>query len=258
MIDTFWRKMIGSCELICGDCMEVLPNLLDGTVDMVLCDPPYGTTSCAWDLVLPIETMWRHYKRVCKGAVVLTAMQPFTSVLICSNLKQFKYCWVWDKVNKFTGSLNASHMPMLDYEDVAVFYEGKAAIYNKQLRHGTYITRHTTGRRGTGTTRNVDAQPDVGRLVEGLNPKRIISFPSHSTAKSLHPTQKPVALMEYMIRTYTNEGMVVLDNCMGSGTTGVACLRTGRKFIGIEKNPAYFKIAVERINKEYHGQTYLL
>lgn len=234
--------------LFLGDCLEIMPTLPAASVDLILCDLPYGTTACAWDAIIPFEPLWQAYRRIAKpnAAIVLTAAQPFTSRLVVSALDIFKYCWVWDKVNKFTGALNAKRMPMLDYEDVAVFY-GSPCTYNPQLRPGKYVTRHTTGNRNTGTVGKSNHTPDVGRIVEGLQPKRILSIPSHSTAKSLHPTQKPVELMEYFVRTYSDEGDTVLDNCMGSGTTGLAALKNNRRFIGIERDPHYFEVAKNRL-----------
>jgi len=236
-------------ELIHGDCIEIMKDIEPGSIDMVLADPPYGTTQCRWDSIIPLEQMWEQLKRVIKsdGAIVMTSGQPFTSALIMSNVTMFKYCWVWNKVNKFTGALNASRMPMLDYEDVPVFYE-KQPIYNKQLRDGSYKTRHG-GDRNTNTVGYVKPMRDMGRKIDGLNPKRILDIPSHDTSKSLHPTKKPVALMEYLIKTYTKDGDTVLDFVMGSGTTGVACKNLHRKFIGVELDEKYFNTAKERIEK---------
>lgn len=237
-------------KLYNGDCLDVMKEIEDKSIDMILCDLPYQTTNCSWDTIIPFNLLWNEYDRIRKlnTPIVLTCMQPFTSKLIMSNIDNFKYCWIWDKVNKFTGCLNAKRMPMLDYEEIAIFYE-KQCIYNPQLREGSYVTRKTNGNRNTPTTNYVNIQKDSGRKVDGLLPKRILSIPSHTTKKLIHPTQKPVELMEYLIKTYTNEGMLVLDNCAGSGTTLIAAKNTKRNFIGIEKNEEYFKLASERLEK---------
>jgi DNA modification methylase len=237
-----------SVELMHGDCLEMMQLIPDGSVDMVLTDPPYGTTACKWDTVIPLESMWAQLKRVIKpnGAIVMTAAQPFTSALIMSNVKMFKYEWHWDKVNGIRNHLNAKHQPMRKVEDVCVFYT-KRPTYNPQMRVGGYKSRKTKpgSSEGFGKVSGLD----YGREVTQLYPVDLISIESHDPNNSLHPTQKPVALMEYLIRTYTNEGETVLDFTMGSGTTGVACTNTGRKFIGIELDQGYFDIATQRINQ---------
>lgn len=240
--------MKSNTVLLHGDCLELMQLIPDKSVDMILCDLPYGTTACKWDVIIPFDKLWKQYERVIKdnGAIVLFGSEPFSSHLRLSNLKLYKYDWVWNKVNRFTGMLNSNKMPMLDHEDAMVFYK-KQPTYNKQLREGSYKTRQFKGDRNMGTTGRVNIMPDVGRQVNGLNPIRIISFPSHTTKKCLHPTQKPVPLLEYLIKTYTNTGELVLDNTMGSGSTGVACVNTDRDFIGIEKDDKYFAIAQERI-----------
>ena len=233
-----------------ADCFDTMKEIPDGVIDMILADLPYGTTAAKWDSILPLDKLWNEYFRITKenAAIVLTCMQSFTSQLIMSQINNFKYCWIWDKVNKFTGALNAKIMPMLDYEDIAIFYR-KPCLYNPQLREGSYITRHSTGNRNTDTVGKSNHTPDVGRQINGLNPRRIISFEGHSTKKSYHPTQKPVALFEYLIKTYTDENDLVLDNCAGSGTTGMACKNLNRNCILIEKDEGYFKIAERRINQ---------
>lgn len=233
--------------LMHGDCLDKMSSIPDKSIDLILTDPPYGTTACKWDIVIPFDKMWEQLKRVIKdnGAIVLFGCEPFSSHLRLSNLKMFKYDWVWDKVNKFTGALNANKMPMTDHELISVFYK-KQPTYNKQLRDGSYVTRHG-GNRNTDSTRYVEPMKDVGRKVEDLNPKRIVSFPSHNTKNILHPTQKPTNILEYLIKTYTQEGETVLDFTMGSGSTGVAALSTNRNFIGIERDDKYFEIAKNRI-----------
>ena len=230
-----------------GDCLERMAEIADGSIDMVLCDLPYGTTACKWDSVIPFEPLWAHYRRVCKrnAAIVLTAAQPFTSALVMSNIEWFKYCWVWDKVVG-RGHLVAKKRPMAQHEDVVVFYQ-KAPRYSPQM---VEKAKPQKGRKyATSATQVISQSKFGGELVERTHsyPKTILTFPPEG--KTQHTTQKPVALMEYLIRTYTNEGETVLDNTMGSGTTGVACVNTGRSFIGIERDPDYFKIAEERINK---------
>lgn len=224
-----------------GDCLEILPTLPDASVDMVLCDLPYGTTQNKWDSVIPLEALWTEYWRVCSGAVVLTASQPFTSSLVASGLDWFKYAWVWEK-SAATGHLNAKRIPMKVHEDIIVFAKG-AAPYNPQ---GLEPLGKTVRRGNNGTN---FGKSGTENFQEWTNyPRSILRFPHEG--KSVHPTQKPVALFEYLIRTYTNEGDTVLDNTMGSGTTGVACRNTGRKFIGIERDPDYFAIAQQRIAGE--------
>jgi len=229
------------------DCLDVMPTLARHSVDFVLCDLPYGTTQCAWDSVIPLDKLWEEYHRIVKpnAAIVLNSAQPFTTALIASNLTMFKYVWHWDKMNGIRNHLNAKRQPMRKMEDICVFYD-KQCTYNPQMREGGYVSRKTKPGQsdGFGKVTGVDA----GRKIDGLYPVDLIHIESHNPNQSLHPTQKPVALMEYLIRTYTNPGDVVLDNCMGSGTTGVACANTGREFIGIEREEKYFDIARNRIN----------
>lgn len=236
--------------LIHGDCLEKMKYIPDGSIDMVLTDPPYGTTKCKWDSIISLESMWERLERITKknGAIVLFGSQPFTSALIMSNPKIFKYCWVWDKVTA-RGHLVAKKRPMAQHEDIAVFY-AKAPVYNPQMidRPKDKIEiRKTTEYSRTdimGGTRN----PPVNVVYDKWYPKTIITISNAgSSVQSVHPTQKPVELMEYLIKTYTNEGDTVLDFAMGSGTTGVACKNLNRNFIGIELDETYFNIAKERI-----------
>lgn len=244
------EEIIGDCRLLLGDCLERMAEIPDGSVDMVLCDLPYGTTACKWDSVIPFDALWQAYGRVCKpsAAMVFTACQPFTSALVMSNPKAFRYEWVWNKVQP-TGHLNAKRQPMRVCESVVVFYR-EQPTYSPQLGRGAAIKRTPGGKQtecyggfeSLGHDSSEDRQPTTLLTISaGRSPN----------AKTVHPTQKPVALMEYLIRTYTNEGETVLDNTMGSGTTGVACRNTVRSFIGIEREPAYFDIAVKRIRDEY-------
>lgn len=231
-------------KLIHGDCLEVMKSIPDGSIDLILCDLPYGTTQNKWDSIIPFGLLWAHYNRICKGAIVLTAAQPFTSALIMSNVKNFKYQWVWEKTQA-VGHLNAWRQPMRKHEDICVFYR-KQPTYNPQITDKPKENiRPQTGR--TKTTSNYGEHGlDVFKCPSDKSmPSSILKF--SNAQKTEHPTQKPVALMEYLIKTYTNEGDIVLDNCMGSGTTGVACINTGRRFIGIEKDDKYFEIAKKRI-----------
>ena len=227
-----------------GDCLEVMQDIPDGSVDMVCTDPPYGTTNCKWDSVIPFEPMWAQLKRIVKpnGAIVLTASQPFTSALVMSNVAMFAYEWIWVK-SKITGVLNAKKMPVRKHEQVLVFCDRKTTdVYNAQGLVRAEIKRHDKVKH---SSENYGKRGGVHYVQEFTNwPRDVLEIPSEG--KTVHPTQKPVALMEYMIRTYTNAGETVLDFTMGSGTTGVACVKLGRKFIGIELSRDYFDIAVKR------------
>lgn len=227
-------------QLMQGDCLELMKSIQDASVDMILCDLPYGTTQNKWDSVIPFDQLWAQYRRVCRGAIVLTAAQPFTSALVMSNPGQFKYQWVWEK-SKASGFLNARRRPLTSHEDVLVF--GEDAIYNPQGLLPVKVNNARKNKSGNGNFGKVSDRPYIQQ--EGNFPRSVLKFQHETTP--VHPTQKPVALMEYLIRTYTNEGMTVLDNCMGSGTTGVACANTGRNFIGIEMDEKYFQIAKDRI-----------
>jgi site-specific DNA-methyltransferase (adenine-specific) len=226
--------------LIHGECLEVMSDAPDSSVDMILCDLPYGTTQNKWDSIIPLDALWAQYWRIAKpnAAVVLTAAQPFTTALIASNLPEFKYVWYWRK-NRATNVLNAKKMPLRDTEEIVVF---RGRTYNPQgLIYAPEPSRNSKrdgDNYGTGTTKTY--------VREFTNyPKQTLDFDVVQRVE--HPTQKPVALMEYLIRTYTNPGDVVLDNCMGSGTTGVACRNSGREFIGIEQDEKYFNIASGRL-----------
>jgi len=232
-------------RLMQGDCLERMKEIESGSVGMVLADPPYGTTACKWDSVIPLEPMWDQLKRVIKpnGAIVMTASQPFTTTLIASNMKMFKYCWVWEK-SRFANQMLAKKQPLKIHEDVIVFCKGSAP-YNPQ---GLIECNKITKQGSKVTDNNGGGQRDTSYRQTHTNyPRTIQSFKSAS--KTVHSTQKPVALMEYLIKTYTNEGETVLDFTMGSGTTGVACKNLNRKFIGIELDETYFNIAEERIEK---------
>lgn len=236
-----------SVRLFNGDCLDVMPTLADGNLDMVLCDLPYGTTQNKWDSVLPLDRLWAEYWRVLKvnGVVVFTAAQPFTSALILSQLSAFKYEWIWRK-SRPTGQLNAKREPLRDKEDIPVFYRSPPT-YNPQMWDGE--PNHVSGKPHVKTaSSNWGKQYEITEeKTRSKYPRAVLDFPSLNPVGQVHPTQKPVALMEYLIRTYTNPGDTVLDNTMGSGTTGVACVNTGRNFIGIEMDAGYFAIAEARI-----------
>lgn len=223
-----------------GDCLYLMRDIPDASVDLILCDLPYGTTRNKWDSVIPLDALWSEYKRISRGAIVLTAQAPFDKVLGASNLGWLRYEWIWHK-SKATGHLNAKLQPMKNHENVLVFYK-ELPTYNPQ---GLVRKAVPTVRKGGDNGTNY-GKSDKDAIQEFENyPRSILTIPSEG--KTIHPTQKPLALMEYMVRTYTNPGDLVLDNCMGSGTTGVACLNTGRRFIGMEMDEGYFAKAQARI-----------
>ena len=240
-------------ELIQGDCLEKMKDIPDKSVDMILCDLPYGTTQCKWDTVIPFELLWEQYRRIIKdnAAIVLTASQPFTSALVMSNLRMFRYCYTWIK-NKKTGFLNSKKQPLRQTEDVAIFYNNQPT-YNPQKTTGhkpvNSFTKHTSDGETLGKTKTgIKGGGQTDRYPTNIIETSVVNN-DNSNGDKFHPTQKPVALFEYLIKTYTNEGDLVLDNCMGSGTTGVACRNLNRNFIGIELDTEYFKIAEKRINE---------
>ena len=234
--------------IVRGDCIEKMADIEAGAVDMVLTDLPYGTTACAWDVVIPFDPMWSEVRRLLKpnGAAVFTASQPFTSALVMSNPREFRYSLVWEKTTA-TGHLNASKMPMRAHEDILVFYR-KQPTYNPQMTHG-HVRK--VARNVNRATKLSDCYGDQAGITSydstSRYPRSVIVTSTDKQVSALHPTQKPVALMEYLIRTYTDEGQTVLDFTMGSGTTGIACANAGRKFIGIERDEAYFRMAEARI-----------
>ena len=232
-------------ELKFGECLDKLTEISDASVDMILTDLPYGITACKWDSVIPLDKLWNEYHRVAKekAPMVFTASQPFTTTLAYSNIENLRYEWIWEKP-KGTNHMNAKIMPLKSHENILVFYKTKPT-YNPQMTKGTpyggFKSETSTIGEVYGKAKSVHRNNPEGTRY----PKTILKFKQE---KGLHPTQKPVPLMEYLIKTYTNEGDVVLDSTMGSGTTGVACLNTSRKFIGIEKDPIYFQKAQERIS----------
>lgn len=239
-----FRQQIGNADLYHGDCMSVLQRLGDACVDMVLADLPYGTTNCKWDTPLPLNALWEEYSRVCRGPVLLFAQTPFDKVLGSSNLSELRYEWIWEKSHA-TGHLNSKKAPLKAHENVLVFYR-KQPTYNPIMTHGH--VRKKAVKRGCNTD-VYGAQTSEDLLYDSTSryPRSVLRFPSDKQRVNLHPTQKPLALCEYLIRTYTNAGDVVLDNVMGSGTTGVAALAADRRFIGIELNAKFFHVACERM-----------
>ena len=233
-------------QLMLGDCLERMKEIPSGSVDAIICDPPYGTTACKWDSIIPLEPMWAELKRIIKpnGAIVMTASQPFTSMLGASNISWLKYSWQWDKVRP-SGFQVAKYKPMMRHEDILVFGKGKTT-YNRQMeKRDKPVKGRVSSKSLSSPLANSDGKT---RLYTEKNPQSILAFCKGGDGKYVHPTQKPVALMEYLIKTYTNEGDTVLDFTMGSGTTGVAAKNLNRDFIGIEMDEGYFKIAQERIN----------
>ena len=226
-----------------GDCLELMKEIPEESIDMVLCDLPYGTTACKWDVVIPFEPLWEQYNRTIKdnSAIVLFGSQPFTTELNHSNLKMFRYEWIWIK-NNSTGFQLANKRPLKKHEIISVFYR-KQPTYNPQ---GLQVYGKINRRKPTGDNwLEMNNNEYIQRFTN--YPTQILEFGYDK--EKLHPTQKPVALLEYLIKTYTNEGDVVLDNCMGSGSTGVACINTNRNFIGYELDEHYFQIAKERLEQ---------
>lgn len=232
--------------IIHGDCLEIMPSIPDKSVGMILCDLPYGTTQNKWDTVIPFELLWPQYERIIKedGVIALTAAQPFTSQLICSNPKMFKHVMVWDK-RLGTGHLNAKKMPLRRHEDICIFSKAPNGryTYNPQMRKGKFRTKSTgKGSENYGSYQSVEKKNDI------YYPTSIIELYAPQAGK-VHPTQKPVELFEYLIKTFSNPGDLILDNCIGSGTTAIAALKSGRDFIGIEKEIGYVEIAKQRVDE---------
>lgn len=234
-----------------GDCLELMKDIPDKSIDMILCDLPYGTTRNKWDSVISLDKLWNEYERIIKdnGAIVLFSQMPFTTELVHSNLKLFRYEWIWKKTMS-TGFLNAKKMPLKQHENIVVFYKN-LPLYNPQMREG--FQPYSTARGSKNTNYGKFDNTYISSSNGDRYPVDVIEF-KHDKEK-LHPTQKPVALLEYLIKTYTNENDIVLDNCMGSGTTGVACKKLNRNFIGIELDENYFNIAKERINNTVRKET---
>lgn len=238
-------------EIIQGDCLIEMQKIPDKSVDMILCDLPYGTTACKWDTIIPFEPLWAQYKRIIKdnGAIVLTASQPFTSALVMSNPDMFKYNWTWVKTRNSNPFL-AKTQPLRMTEDIVIF--GKSKIkYIPQMEGGcVYQINRFSGGRIASDTKSNKPNRETSEKITHRYPKNVIYIPNKNVEAGLHPTQKPVALFEYLIKTYTNEGDLVLDNCAGSGTTGVAAINTKRNFILIEKEPEYIAIIKKRLEQQ--------
>jgi site-specific DNA-methyltransferase (adenine-specific) len=232
-----------------GDCLELMKDIPDKSIDMILCDLPYGTTACKWDIIISLESLCEQYKRVIKNnsAIVLTAREPFTSKLIMSNIKSYKHKWIWNK--KQTGSFaNAKYMPLQIEEDIVVFCNDKVKYY-PIMRKGKF--RKKGGSKKQIQSMSKFIKPEYYKYSDDYYPTNILEYPNCSNkSKNLHPTQKPVALLEYLIKTYSNENELILDNCMGSGSTGIACKNLNRSFIGIELDKNYFDIAKNRIEAQ--------
>ena len=243
---------MSNIDLRCGDCLELMKDIPDGSIDMILCDLPYGTTACKWDTLIPFEPLWEQYNRIIKdnGAIVLFGSEPFSTLLRYSNLKMYKYDWIWDKVSGL-GFFDCEFRPLKSHEIISVFSKGGCSNGSKPpMKYNPQgVIRRQVKKNSKKKSDLFHSNTDKEFVSKGSNyPKSILTM-SKDKSKSVHPTQKPVALLEYLIKTYTNEGDVVLDNCMGSGSTGVACVNTGRKFIGIELDKGYFDIAQKRIEE---------
>jgi len=244
--------MKNEIDLWHGDCLNLMQDIPDGSVDAIITDPPYGTTACKWDSIIPLEPMWKQLNRIIKanGAIVMTSSQPFTSILVNSNLEFFRYCWVWDKYSSGNFQL-ANKQPLKIHEDVIVFSKGKCP-YNKQMvvskRYKRKGSKQGLIHFGSEIKYDYDSELRNPTTILCFKKDGLIGSNEERRKRCFHPTQKPVALMEYLIKTYTNENETVLDFTMGSGTTGVACVNLNRNFIGIELDETYFKVAQDRIS----------
>lgn len=256
----------GKKEILLGDCLELMKDIPNGSIDMILADLPYGTTACKWDTIIPFDALWKQYERIIKlnGAIVLTASQPFTSALVMSNPKMFKYEWIWEKA---VGSNFAAlkYQPMKEHENILVFGKG-TTIYNpikeerkgsgKQRQKAGYTNSKATAKTGQFIGGIMDATKRTNDYDELRYPSSIQYFNNRDKDRGMHPTQKPTDLFEYLIKTYTNENDLVLDNTAGSGTTAIACLNTNRQFIVMEKEQKYYDIILKRVGdfNKYYGQ----
>lgn len=237
-------------KLLKGDCLELMRDIPDKSIDMILCDLPYGTTACKWDVTISFDELWKQYKRIIKnnGAIALFGSEPFSSKLRLSNLKMYKYDWIWEK-QQGANFMLVKYQPYKVHEIISIFSK-KTTIYNPQMTKGEPYTRRNKSNGSLDLPFKLPKEKNIIKHSDGKRyPRSIQYFKSYKGKEQLHPTQKPVPLLEYLIKTYTNEGMTVLDNCMGSGSTGIACINTNRKFIGIELDDKYFEIAKERIEK---------
>ena len=243
-------------KIIQGDCLEKMKLIPDGSIDMILADLPYGTTNCSWDSFINLDKLWIEYERIIKdsGAIVMTAQTPFDKVLACSNLKLLRYEWIWEKTQA-TGHLNAKKMPMKAHENILVFYK-KLPTYNPQMTHGHIRKVSSAKNRGAcierrNNTDNIYSNEYADRVKDydstSRYPRSVITFATDKQTSNLHKTQKPVSLFEYLIKTYSNEGDIILDNVAGSGTTGEVCIKNNRDFILIEKELKYYEVIKKRI-----------
>ena len=248
----FCQTRVSGSTFVNADCFDVFPFIDDKSIDAIICDLPYGTTACKWDTIIPFEPLWVQYKRIIKdnGAIVLFGSQPFTSALVMSNPKWFKYSWVWEKVRP-VGHLVVKHRPMQKTEDISVFGKGKIK-YNPQM---TQLEKSKTevykagGKRGRCEHMAYEQKEDYVKITDKKYPHNVLNF---SSIQQFHPTQKPIDLLEYLVKTYTNEGDTVLDNTMGSGTTILAAIKNNRIGIGIEKEKQYYDVAVRRASEYCH------
>lgn len=238
--------MVQRLRLHLGDCLSILPGVPDKSVDFICCDLPYGTTNCRWDTTIDLDALWAEYRRVAKdnAAIVLFAQAPFDKVLGCSNLKWLRYELIWEKTNA-TGFLNAKRMPLRAHENLLVFYN-KLPTYNPQKTSG-HVRKTAVKRRDVSQIYGDQSFSEIAYDSTDRYPRSVLRFASDKQRELLHPTQKPLALLEWLVATYTNPGDTVLDNCMGSGTTGVAAISLGRNFIGIERDEVYFATAHRRV-----------
>lgn len=232
-------------NLMKGDCLELMKGIPDESVDMILCDLPYGTTACKWDTIIPFEALWKHYNRIIKenGAIVLFGSEPFSTELRHSNLKMFRYDWIWEK-EQGANFMLCKYQPYKVHETISVFSKSRHVYFPQMTSGKPYVSGKGTSGDITGNVKKVQTKNEGTRY-----PRSVQRFTTDKAKGSLHPTQKPVALLEYLVKTYTNKGDLVLDNCMGSGSTGVACVNTGRQFIGMELDSDYFDVALNRITK---------
>ena len=258
-IKDFKKEVVGNAVLFNEDCLKVMPEIADKSVDMILCDLPYGTTACKWDTIIPFDKLWEQYKRIIRdnGAIILTASQPFTSIAVMSNLDMFKYSWIYKK-RCASNFAQAKYAPMKEHEDILVFAKGKVNYYPiKEERQGggkerakyaySDKSRHASGEFVGNIKGEYDKQNDSGN-DELRYPSSVQEFNNRAKGdRGLHPTQKPLELIEYLVKTYSNEGELVLDNTFGSNTTGLGCKNLNRKYIGIEMDEKYFEIGVNRI-----------
>ena len=242
---------VSGSTFVNADCFDVFPLIKDNSIDAIICDLPYGTTQCKWDSVLPFDKIWKEYKRVIKpnGAIILMCGEPFTSQLINSNLTMFKYKWIWDK--KFAGNfVTANKRPLNTFEEIVIFYNNQPT-YNPQMTKGKFRNKSTSKPQSNkGNYGEMKHQKD--NFNDDYYPTSILDFTNANVRARIHPTEKQLPLMEYLVKTYTNEGDMVLDNTMGSGTTNLACIKLNRKSIGIEKEKQYYDVAVRRASEYCH------